>query len=204
MTDERRPPPGAAAAPRPLPAVGPGARLVLDLIARAERTTAAYARRFGFATDYDVPFNYWRSGPPLTTPLSQMTLDEIAALQDRMRPGGSTALGRYQIKQSTLSELAARHGLNGARRLDGPLQDTLARSLLRKRKYDAYGVGQASAEEAMDALACEWASLPMADGLSRYGFQGRRQPVRVTRAELKAVLDEACRLDFGHPSTTQN
>jgi hypothetical protein len=126
-----------------------------------------------------------------------MTLDEIADLQARMRPCGSTALGRYQIKQSTLGELAARHGLDGRRLLDGPMQDALARSLLRKRKYDAYGAGQASAEQVMDALACEWASLPMADGLSRYGFQGRRQPVRVTRAELKAVLDEACRLDFG-------
>lgn len=186
-------------APVPLPTVGPGARKVMGLLARAERTTLEFAARHGFASDYDVPFNYGRSGPPLTKPLSQMTLDEIDAHQTQMRPGGSTAVGRYQFKQSTLGELVERHGLAGDRLFDGALQDALTRSKMCDRKYDAYGCGAATADQVMDAFAAEWASLPMPDGLSRYSFQGRRQPVRVTRGELKAVLDEACALDFGAP-----
>ena len=183
----------------PLPTVGLGARRVLDFIARAERTTPEFAGRFGFASDYDVPFNYGRSAPPTAKPLSQMTLGEVAGHQQRMKAGGSTAVGRYQVKASTLGELRDKHGLGNGRLFDGALQDQLGRSLMRNRKYDAYCVGQAPADEVMDALASEWASLPMADGLSRYGFKGRRQPVRATRSELKAVLDEACRLDFGPP-----
>jgi hypothetical protein len=180
-----------------LPAVGTGARKVLDFIAGAERTGLAFAGRHGFVSAYDVPFNYGRSGPPLTKRLSAMTLDEVAALQAQMAAGGSTALGRYQIKRSTLEGLAVRHGLGGDRVFDGALQDGLARAMMKARTYDAYGAGQVPADGVMDAFACEWASLPMADGLSRYRFQGRRQPVRATRAELKAVLEEACRLDFG-------
>lgn len=191
------PPRPAARGAEPLPAVGPGARRLLDLVAHAERTTAEFAVRHGFASDYDVPFDYGRSGPRPATPLSRMTLDEVDAHQAQMRGGGSTAVGRYQFLRATLRELTARHGLSGGRRLDGPLQDALARTLLRRRRYDAHGAGEATADETMDALAAEWASLPMVDGLSRYAFRGKRQPVRVTRAELAAVLAEARRLDFG-------
>jgi hypothetical protein len=182
-----------------LPDVGPGARRVLRLVARAEGTAAEVAGRRGFASGYDVPFDYGRSGPPTPRPLSRMTLDEVDAHQTAMRPCGSTAVGRYQFLQGTLQELRRRHGLDGGRRFDGPLQDALARAKLRERGYDAYAAGDATADAVMDGLAAEWASLPMADGLSRYSFRGRRQPVRVTRAELKATLDAACRLDFGPP-----
>ena len=187
-------------APKPLPAVGPGARKVLDLLARAERTTPEFAERFGFASDYDVPFNYGRSGPPLSKPLSAMTLAEVRAYQRGMR--GSSAAGRYQFMPGTLGDLAQRHGLDDGRLLDGGLQDQLARSLMQKRKYDAYCAGQVDADTVMDEFASEWASLPMANGFSRHKYQGKPQPVRVTRGELKAVLDEACRLDFGPPPQT--
>jgi hypothetical protein len=183
--------------PKPLPTVGAGARKVQDFLAKAERTTPEFAKHFGFTSDYDVPFNYGRSGAPLKKPLSAMTLAEIRDYQRSMR--GSSAVGRYQFMPHTLSDLTAKHGLEDNAVLDGPMQDQLARSLMQKRKYDAYCAGQVDADTVMDAFAAEWASLPMANGFSRYTYQGKPQPVRVTRGELKAVLDEACRLDFGSP-----
>lgn len=184
--------------PKPLPTVGPGARKVLDFLARAERTTPEFARRYGFTSDYDVSFNYGRSGPKTAKPLSAMTLAEIRAHQAQMR--GSSAVGRYQFMRDTLGDLTTKHGLQDEQVLDGLLQDQLGRSLMQKRKYDAYCAGRVGADTVMDDFAAEWASLPMANGYSRHKFEGKLQPVRVTRAELKAVLDEACRLDFGPPT----
>jgi muramidase (phage lysozyme) len=182
MTDERR--------ATPLPAAGPGAVLLLAHIARAEGTTGAARRRRGYDSDYDVTFNYGRSEPAgRTQPLSEMTLDEVNALQRRMR--GSSAVGRYQIVRRTLDGLRARYGLDGCELFDGELQDRLARALLAARGYDRFCAGEISADEAMDGLAREWASLPDPDGGSHYRFGGKPQPVRTTRAALRAALEAA-------------
>jgi hypothetical protein len=179
-----------------LPAVGPGARRLLDLIARAEGTSGPVRARHGYASDYDVTFGYGTAEPPgPRKPLSQMSIDEARALQRTMR--GSSAIGRYQFMPATLRGLCARHGLAGDERMDGPLQDALARSLLREKGYDAYGCGAVAAEAVLDGLAQLWASLPDAVGRSRWTFRGRPQPVGTTRAALRAALEAARRLDFG-------
>jgi hypothetical protein len=178
----------------PLPAVGPGVRSLLDLVARAEGTTGAVRRRHGYDSDYDVTFNYGRSEPAgRTQRLSEMTLDEVNALQRRMR--GSSAVGRYQITRRTLDGLRKRYGLQGDEAFDAGLQDRLGRALLTRRGYDAFCAGELSADEAMDGLAREWASLPMADGGSAYRYKGRLQPVRTTRDEVRAALEAACSRD---------
>jgi len=183
-------------APARLPDVGPGARLLLDAIARAEGTSDGAARRFGYAGGYDVTFAYGRAEPAgRTRRLSEMTLDEVRRMQGAMR--GSSAVGRYQILRRTLDGLRARHGLAGDVRFDGALQDRLGRALMARRGYDRCGAGLLAADGFLDGLAREWASLPMADGRSAYAYDGRPQPVRTTRAELRALLDEARRVDFG-------
>jgi len=204
MTEDRRDTGVHGRAPAPLPAVGSGARLLLDLIARAEGTSDGAARRFGYTSGYDVTFAYGRGEPEgRRARLSEMTLDEVNALQRRMR--GSSAVGRYQLLRGTLDGLRARHGLAGDAPFDGALQDRLGRALMARRGYDRCGAGRLGADAFLDGLAREWASLPMADGRSAYAYDGRPQPVRTTRAELRALLDEACRVDFGRgvPSTKE-
>ena len=84
-------------------------RALLHQIARGEGVDDDRARSHGFASGYDVPFNYGRFAQQ-TKPLTQMTLGEIDALQVRMashpeNPGRSTPVGRYQFTRATLREL---------------------------------------------------------------------------------------------------
>lgn len=170
---------------------------MLAFIARAEGTSGAAPAQYGYASDYDVTFNYGRSEPPgRTKPLSQMTLDEVGALQGRMR-GGSRVVGRYQIGPETMAYLRTKHGLTGKELYDADRQDRFGRSLMQRRGYDAYCAGRLSADEVMDGFAQEWASLPGKSGGSFYDYKDKPQPVRTTRAELKAAIDAARRADLG-------
>lgn len=82
--------------------------------------------------------------------LTSMTLDQILALQSRMRTPenralygdgkGSSALGRYQITSATLKDMMKQLGLTGDRLFDEDTQDEIARALLRRRGNDPAGL----------------------------------------------------------------
>lgn len=119
-------------------------------------------------------------------PLTEMTLDEVERMQGRMRASGapSTAVGRYQIKKSTLRELRGRLRLRGDELMDKDMQDRLGRELLRKRGIDRYLSGRVSAARFQDNLANEWASIPVSStGRSRYG-----QRVGTTPAQIRSAI----------------
>lgn len=116
---------------------------MLDLIAHAEGTAGPGRAGYNETLDY----GRWTGGP---VRLTGMTLDEIDALQGRMlanpenraRYGGkgSSAVGRYQITQTTLRDLRRQLGLSGDMYFTGDVQDRLAQELLRQRGGSVSGL----------------------------------------------------------------
>ncbi len=123
---------------------------MLDLIAHVE------SGRDGYNATLDN--GRWTNGP---RELVRMTIDEVLALQSRMRTPenralygdgkGSSALGRYQIVGSTLAGLKKELGLSGDEFFDAAMQDRMAEQLLRRRGNDVAG------------LRSEWAGLRRVD-----------------------------------------
>jgi len=97
-----------------------------------------------------------------------MTRNQIDALQSGMlhnpkNKWKSSALGRYQITQTTLRRLRRRLGINGNAVFDAAMQDRLASQLIDERTTGK------SASAAQNGLAAEWAYLPRFDtGASAY------------------------------------
>jgi len=113
---------------------------ILDLIGAAEGTDKG--RGYNETLDY----GRWTGAVNLTS----MTLDQILALQSRMRTPenralygdgkGSSALGRYQIVSATLKDAMKDLGLTGDRLFDEATQDEIARYRLRLRGNDPAGL----------------------------------------------------------------
>ncbi len=115
---------------------------------------------------------------PPPRPLTDMSLADVLAWQDRVRRAGapSTAAGGYQIIRPTLRRLMDSHGLDPDARFDRKMQDRLARLLIAEcgpqgppASLPAYG----------NCLAGIWASLPLTDGPDRgrsayHGMNGNR------------------------------
>ncbi len=109
-------------------------------------------------------------------PLTQLTVGQVLKLQEAMKGKyKSTAVGKYQIKQSTLMSLVYKPGkepgtLSSELRnpkdfnLDTPFdevsQDWAADALLDRRGYNEFASGAKSTEEFALDLSKEWASLP--------------------------------------------
>jgi hypothetical protein len=104
------------------------------------------------------------SPPPRT--LTDMTLDEVLAYQERIRAMGtvSSAVGRYQFIYPTLRRLVRDLGIAGGLVFDAEVQTFLARYLMRDCGfYDR-------ATEVVDlgnCLAGVWAALPVVSGPRR-------------------------------------
>jgi hypothetical protein len=98
-------------------------------------------------------------------PLTQMTVGEVLAWQDRIDPlYRSEAAGRYQIMEDTLRGLYAEAGMTLDSKFDEAGQDRLATALLKRRGLDKYLHGYLSVNKFCNELAKEWASLPVVDG----------------------------------------
>lgn len=95
-------------------------------------------------------------------PLTNMTIKEIYKLQEKMEANNmaSTAIGRYQFKDTTLKEAVKNLGVDENTFFDKKLQDKLARSRLAFRKFEEYKAGKISTEDFIIKLAQEWAALP--------------------------------------------
>ncbi len=143
--------------------------------------------RDGEGSGYDTPSDFTIIAPP--RPLPEMTLDEIDAWQAANQQAGaeSTAAGGYQIIRDTLLGLRADLGLTGAEKFDDAMQDRLANALLEQAGLSRFQSGELSADGFADNLAGVWASLPMADGRSRYAGDGLNA-AHVARDTVLTVL----------------
>lgn len=105
-----------------------------------------------------------RLKPP--KPLEEMTIGEVLAWQDASVAAGSksSAAGRYQIIRKTLRSQLAKGVVSEGDLFDGPTQDKLGFALMQGRGYDRFERGEISETAFGNALAKEWASLPMLTG----------------------------------------
>lgn len=107
-------------------------------------------------------------GVPKNTDVSILTLSGVQALQTKMVAAGSasTACGGYQFIRKTLAITMAEMGLTGKEVWTPSLQDRMAIHLIEKRGLTAFMAGVKSREAFANALAMEWASLPVVSAIS--------------------------------------
>lgn len=96
-------------------------------------------------------------------PLTQMTLSEVIAYQEKIRSLGtvSSAVGRYQFIYRTLHGLVHQHGISGDLVFDGEVQTYLARFLM----HDCgFYTADTPVVPLANCLATVWAALPVVSG----------------------------------------
>lgn len=135
--------------------VPPGARVLLDLIGRAE-------------TKKPVPeaYNVIIKFKPTPKPLVEFTLDEVLAAQKLWAKSyGGSAAGRYQIIRKTLLGLLPEIGAIGSEKFNASMQDRLAYFLLIRRGYLKFMAGDMTTTAFAKGLSQEWASIPVLMGM---------------------------------------
>lgn len=194
VTDWASPSTGGGSAPAlpALPAVGRGARFFLDRLSEAEGTDEPKAHAHGYASGYDMLYDTVKPARG-QKPLSQMTLDEVAALQARTN---RLPVGRYQFKPDTLRELRDHFQLSGSELLSPELQDQFGRRLMTKRGYDNPAF---SPHEVQSQFSREWAALPDLTGYSHYQqtVSHHQQPVGMSSQAFQDYLARARAMDAG-------
>jgi hypothetical protein len=138
---------------------------LLDAIGAAEGAT--YDTMFGYAER--------EGGPFAGTKVTNLTLNEVAALQKEMvkNNGISSAIGKYQFIQATLKEAIKGLGLSGDEKFTPEVQDKLALWLLKNRtSFDEWVTGSGDSAKFQNELASQWASVPNTSGKSAYAGDG--------------------------------
>lgn len=125
---------------------------LLDLIAKAE-SNGNYNAYFGNSTNTSVRF-------------TSMSIAEVMNWQRQYIADGSpsSAVGRYQIIDSTLAGLVKEMGIDPKQKFDERTQDRMAITLLERRGAEAYLKNELSETEFAASLAKEWAGLPKMTG----------------------------------------
>lgn len=98
-----------------------------------------------------------------TAPLTTMTIAEVLEMQRGLiREKQNSAAGKYQVKFSTLSEIAGKAGLSLEDKFDEANQDKIADALIMRRGFAQYARNPTSQgkERFLANLAAEWAGLP--------------------------------------------
>lgn len=149
---------------------------LLGLIANAE-SNGNYTAYFGNAANTSVDF-------------TKMSVQEVLAWQEEyIRKGNySSAVGRYQIVNTTLSGLVKQIGIDPLRRFDAALQDTLAIALLERRGAERYINDELSKEAFAANLAMEWAALPKVIGQNPNDSYYSSDGINKSRVKVSDVL----------------
>lgn len=125
---------------------------LLTLVGKAESKNN-YNAYFGNPSNQSVKF-------------TDMTIAEVLRWQSEHVSQGnvSSAVGKYQIINTTLSELVDKTGMDKGQKFDQATQDKLAISLIEKRGSEEYINKELTREELAANLAKEWAALPKVVG----------------------------------------
>lgn len=102
----------------------------------------------------------------------------------------SSATGRYQLMNKTLTALMKTHNISPATPFTPDLQDLLAYYLLEERGYSAWVGERLTTQSFADHLSMEWASLPYHTGKSYYDGDGLNHSL-VSRQHFIAMLVKA-------------
>lgn len=138
--------------PRQLSVVPASYMPLLDLIAKVE-SRGNYNAYYGNARNSSINF-------------TKMTIAEVQRWQKEYVAQGSpsSAVGRYQIIDTTLAELVRDLRVSSNQLFDKPMQDSMAMALLERRGSIGYVNEEITQEEFAANLAKEWASLPRVTG----------------------------------------
>lgn len=124
-------------------------------------------------------------------PLTRMSIKQILRLQEDLdKKKQNTAVGRYQIKNSTLKEAIGKLGIDENEVFDEKLQDQMGRHLLQKRGFEDYKAGKISTEALIKELSQEWAALPTDESDQSYYKGIGNNKARTSFKTLKQLLEE--------------
>lgn len=152
---------------------------LLNLIASVE-SSGNYNAHFGNARNNSVKF-------------TDMSVAEVLQWQKEFVAKGSpsSAVGRYQIINTTLVSLVDELNIDPAQKFDPPTQDKMAIALLERRGAEAYVNKELSDKEFAANLAKEWAALPKVVGKnpeqSYYAGDGLNKSHVEPKKVLKAI-----------------
>jgi muramidase (phage lysozyme) len=155
---------------------------LLEVVAKVE-SNGNYNAYFGNSANTAIRF-------------TEMTIAEVLAWQQEyVRQGSySSAVGRYQIINTTLAGLVKEHDIGLDERFDEAMQDRLAIKLMERRGSRAYFSNEISREQFAANLAQEWAALPKVVGenpeRSFYADDG----VNKSRVSVPEILGVIARL----------
>jgi len=140
--------------------------------------------------NYDAWIGHIHGAPGTIT---GKTLGEVYQFQRELVAGGapSSAVGRYEFVQRTLSACAQACGIKTSDKVDARAQDKMALYLLQVRGLAAWRAGAISDSEFAHRLSCEWASLPDPEngGRSHYDGDGVNRAGR-TLESLLGMLEQ--------------
>ena len=125
---------------------------LLQLIARAE-SNDNYNAHFGNAGNTSIKF-------------TDMTIGQVLRWQSEFIDQGnvSSAVGRYQIINTTLSGLITQFNISTNEKFDAAMQDRLAILLIERRGSQNYVNAELTPEQFAHNLSKEWAGLPRVIG----------------------------------------
>lgn len=152
---------------------------LLNTIAKGE-SNGNYNAYFGNASNTSIRF-------------TDMSIEQVLAWQEGYIKQGSpsSAVGKYQIINTTLKGLVKRLDLDPKTRFDEKLQDRLAVALLEKRGSTDYMTDKIPRDQFAANLAREWAALPKIEGnnpgQSYYAGDGLNKS-RISVDEILGVL----------------
>ena len=170
-------------------------RPMLDLLGQSEGTDK------GRGYNETLAYGAYTGG---NVNLVDMTLDQIERLQTKMLENpknkwNSSALGRYQIIQTTMREIVETRNFSRSRLFNERMQDEMACFLLGKRGIDKWLKGMLPLENLMVALAQEWASLPTPSGNGYYDNQNAAVSPQKVIDTLMAVRSRWLRREIPEP-----
>lgn len=137
---------------------------------------------------------YYGNASNSTMIFTTMSLAEVLQWQKSFIQQGSpsSAVGRYQIINTTLASLIRQLGINDQQKFTPELQDTLAVALLERRGAVDYANKKITDKEFASQLAKEWAALPKTLGTtpeaSYYAGDGLNA-ARVTVPEVLGAIN---------------
>jgi len=125
---------------------------LLNVIAKAESNNN-YNAYFGNASNSSIDF-------------TNMSIADVMKWQSEyiQKGSASSAVGRYQIINTTLSGLVRQLGLNTSKKFDKPMQDAMAIALLERRGAESYINNEITGDQFAASIAKEWAGLPKVIG----------------------------------------
>jgi len=125
---------------------------LLNVIAKAESNNN-YNAYFGNASNSSIDF-------------TNMSIADVMKWQSKyiQKGSASSAVGRYQIINTTLGGLVRQLGINTSNKFDKPMQDAMAIALLERRGAESYINREITRDQFAASIAKEWAGLPKVIG----------------------------------------